>query len=39
MKELDRRHKDFSAEVWNIRFGLSTDEINPFGEIGNSHSI
>jgi hypothetical protein len=26
------------VEVRNIRFRLSTDGMNPFGEIGNSHS-
>jgi hypothetical protein len=30
--------KDFAAEVRNIRFGLSTDGMNPFGETDNSHS-
>jgi hypothetical protein len=34
----DRKRKDFAAEVRNIRFGLGTDGMNPFGEIGNSHS-
>jgi hypothetical protein len=37
-RNFDRKHKDFTAEVRNIRFGLSTDKMNPFGEIGNSHS-
>jgi hypothetical protein len=27
------------VEVRNIRFGLSTDGMNPFGETGDSHSI
>jgi hypothetical protein len=30
-RNFDRKHKDFAAEVRNIRFGLSTDGINPFG--------
>jgi hypothetical protein len=34
----DRKHNDFTAEVRNIRFGLSTDGMNPFGETENSHS-
>jgi hypothetical protein len=34
----DRKHKNFSAKVRNMRFRLSTDGMNPFGEIGNSHS-
>jgi hypothetical protein len=37
-RNFDRKHKDFAGEVRNIRFGLSTDAMNPFGEIGNSHS-
>jgi hypothetical protein len=37
-RNFDRKHKDFAAEVRNIRFGLSTDGMNPFGETGNSHS-
>jgi hypothetical protein len=32
------KHKDFVAKVRNIRFELSTDGMNPFGETGNSHS-
>jgi hypothetical protein len=38
MGEFDWKHKDFAAEVRNIRFGLSTDGMNPFGETSNSHS-
>jgi hypothetical protein len=34
----DRKHKNFVVEVRNIRFGLSMDGMNPFGEIGSSHS-
>jgi hypothetical protein len=34
----DWKHKDFADEVRNIRFGLSTDGMNPFGETGSSHS-
>jgi hypothetical protein len=37
-RNFDRKHKDFAAEVRNIRFGLSTDGMNPFGETGSSHS-
>ncbi len=37
-RNFDWKHKDFAAEVRNIRFGLSTDGMNPFGKIGNSHS-
>jgi hypothetical protein len=37
-RNFDRKHKDFATEVRNIRFRLSTYGMNPFGEIGNSHS-
>jgi hypothetical protein len=38
-RNFDRKPKDFAAEVRNIRFGLSTDGMNPFGETESSHSI
>jgi hypothetical protein len=34
-RNFDRKHNNFAAEVRNIRFGLSTDEMNPFGETCN----
>jgi hypothetical protein len=37
-RNFDWKHKDFAAEVRNIRFGLSTDGMNPFGETTSSHS-
>jgi hypothetical protein len=37
-RNFDWKHKDFAAEVRNIRFRLSTDGMNPFGETYNSHS-
>jgi hypothetical protein len=37
-RNFDRKHKDFAVEVRNIRFGLTTDGMSPFGEIGMSHS-
>jgi hypothetical protein len=37
-RNFDRKHKDFIAEVSNIRFGLSIYGMNPFGETGSSHS-
>jgi hypothetical protein len=37
-RNFDRKHKDFATEVRNIRFGLSTDGMNPFGETCSSHS-
>jgi hypothetical protein len=37
-RNFDRKHKDFAVEVRNIRFGLSIDGMNPFGETCSSHS-
>jgi hypothetical protein len=37
-RNFDRKHKDFTVEVRNIRFRLSTDRMNSFGETCNSHS-
>jgi hypothetical protein len=37
-KNFDWKHKDFAAEVRNIRFRLSTDVMNAFGETDSSHS-
>jgi hypothetical protein len=37
-RNFDQKHKNFATEVRNIRFGLSTDGMNPFRETGNSHS-
>jgi hypothetical protein len=37
-RNFDWKHMDFAAEVRNIRFGLSTNRMNPFGETGSSHS-
>jgi hypothetical protein len=38
-KHFDPAHQeDFSNDPRNIRFGLSTDGMNPFGEMRNSHS-
>ncbi|KAK1627238.1 hypothetical protein QYE76_001553 [Lolium multiflorum] len=36
-RKIDREFKDFAA-ARNIRFGLSTDGMNPFGEQSSSHS-
>ena len=35
---MDREFPDFDMDPRNIRFGLSTDGMNPFGEWGSSHS-
>jgi hypothetical protein len=38
-KHFDLAHQEeFSNDLKNIRFGLSTDGMNPFGEMGNPHS-
>jgi hypothetical protein len=37
-RDFDVKHKDFKREIRNIRFGLSTIGMNPFGDIGHSHS-
>jgi hypothetical protein len=36
-RNFHRKHKDFVMEMKNIRFRLSTDGMNPFGETDNSH--
>jgi hypothetical protein len=38
-RNFNQNHKDFATEVRNIRFGLSIDVMNPFGETCSSHSI
>jgi hypothetical protein len=35
---MDREFLDFDNDARNIRFGLSTDGMNPFSEWGSSHS-
>ena len=37
-RNVDRQFPDFDSDPRNIRFGLSTDGMNPFGEWGSSHS-
>jgi Transposase family tnp2/Domain of unknown function (DUF4218)/Transposase-associated domain/Domain of unknown function (DUF4216) len=37
-RKIDRTYKDFADEARNLRFGLSTDGMNPFGEQSCSHS-
>jgi hypothetical protein len=38
-KHFDLSHEeDFSNDPRNLRFGFSTDEMNPFGEMRNPHS-
>jgi hypothetical protein len=31
-RKIDRKYKYFAREARNIRYGLSTDGFNPFGE-------
>ena len=38
-RNIDRKYKkQFASKVRNIRFGLSTDGVNPFGNMSSSHS-
>ena len=37
-RKIDRAFSDFAKDARNIRFGLSTDGFNPFGEFSSSHS-
>ena len=37
-RKIDREFPTFSDEARNLRFGLSTDGFNPFGEQSSSHS-
>jgi hypothetical protein len=37
-RKIDRKYKDFAGEARNIRFGLSIDGFNPFGEFSSGHS-
>jgi hypothetical protein len=39
LKQFNLAHQeDFSNDLRNIRFGLSTDGMSPFGEMRNPHS-
>jgi hypothetical protein len=37
-RKIDKEFKDFVGDARNLRFGLSTDGMNPFGEQSSSHS-
>jgi hypothetical protein len=37
-RKIDREFPDFAGDARNLRFGLSTDGMNPFGEQSCSHS-
>ena len=36
-RKIEREDKDFAGDARNLRFGLSTDGMNPFGEQSCSH--
>jgi hypothetical protein len=38
-REIDREFPDFADDARSIRFALSMDEFNPFGDQSSSHSI
>ena len=37
-RKVEREYPDFARDARNLRFGLSTDGMNPFGEQSCSHS-
>ncbi|KAL4583243.1 hypothetical protein LXL04_007811 [Taraxacum kok-saghyz] len=37
-RNIDNKYPEFGNEMRNIRFGLSSDEINPFGNMSSRHS-
>jgi hypothetical protein len=37
-RNIYRKYKDFAGEARNIKFGLSTNGFNPFGEFSSGHS-
>ena len=37
-RNFDTKYKEFKNEVRNIRFGLSTNMMNPFGDTGHTHN-
>ena len=37
-RKIDRTYPEFDLDARNIRFGLSTDGMNPFGEMSSGHS-
>ena len=38
-QRFDEKHKEFSDDLRNVRFGLSTDGMNPFNERMSYHNI
>ena len=37
-RKIDRTYPEFKLDARNIRFDLSTDDMNPFGEMNSGHS-
>jgi len=37
-RKIDRTYTDFALDARNIRFGMSTDGMNPFGEMSSGHN-
>jgi hypothetical protein len=37
-RKIDKKYKDFAKDARNLRFGLSTDGFNPFGEFSSGHN-
>jgi Transposase family tnp2. len=37
-RNIDRTFQDFGEDARNVRFGLSMDGMNPFGEMSSIHS-
>ena len=37
-RKIDRTYTDFALDARNIRFGLSTDGMNPLGEMSSGHN-
>jgi hypothetical protein len=37
-KDFDERYPEFASDPRNIRFGLSSDGFNPFGNMSSTHS-
>ena len=35
---MDEKYKDFGGDPRNVRFGMSTDGMNPFGNMSSKHS-
>jgi len=37
-KDFDKKYPEFADDPWNVRFALSIDGMNPFGERSSTHS-